>query len=160
MIQSIIILSVIKLLKEHNELRYHRFVYSSFSKIDWRIVFRLTNVLSSLVKITFEDTFLIKTHFLKHPAQVNVMSALAASLAVSTVSAEGSLIIQTYRFSWQFIFSVSLVSVMSCSFSSGQTWLARLNSRWISISCPPMLNSAELERDDSIHHVFRIWSGL
>jgi len=45
---------VIKLLKEHNELRYNR----------------LTNVLSSLAKIRFTDTFLIKTHFLKHPAQV------------------------------------------------------------------------------------------
>ncbi|CBY18124.1 unnamed protein product [Oikopleura dioica] len=54
LIPMIRLYQVIKLLKEHNELRYHR----------------LTNVLSSLVKITFEDTFLIKTHFLKHPAQV------------------------------------------------------------------------------------------
>lgn len=45
---------MVKLLKEHNELRYHR----------------LTNVLSSLVKVTFEDTFLVKAHFLKHPGQV------------------------------------------------------------------------------------------
>ena len=35
---------VVKLLKEHNELRYHR----------------LTNVLTSLAKVTFEDTFLVK----------------------------------------------------------------------------------------------------
>ena len=40
---------VVKLLKEHNELRYHR----------------LTNVLTSLAKVTFEDTFRVKPWILR-----------------------------------------------------------------------------------------------
>ena len=44
MIPLIRFYQVVKLLKEHNELRYHR----------------LTNVLTSLAKVTFEDTFLVK----------------------------------------------------------------------------------------------------
>ena len=42
---------ILKVLKEHNELRYHR----------------LSSMLTSLAKITFEDTVLIKTHLIKHP---------------------------------------------------------------------------------------------
>ena len=55
---------VVKLLKEHNELRYHR----------------LTNVLTSLAKVTFEDTFLVKAWI---QTRMSVIIAVSNSLLMS-----------------------------------------------------------------------------